>query len=201
MLSQLTFFSQGLLGCRGQRSEREATGEGGERRGEHQISSSRTGCDHINYRSWEGALTFVWCIFRIRGADLFFLMKVTGVSSFQEKKKKKKSRDLKSCCELSHGDIFRRLRCETSICEFLPRGEEAGEDPTYRTPANVLNRLQRVNLRLQILNISDRGLKTCLHKIHSNDDGEGTVFCHSVRCHHILYLNSNPLASLKTAHS
>lgn len=81
-------------------------------------------------------------------------MKVTGASSVQEKKKK--SRDLKSCCELSHGDIFRRLRCETSICEFLPRGEEAGEGPTYRTPANVLNRLQCVKLRLQILNISDR---------------------------------------------
>lgn len=34
----------------------------------------------------------------------------------------RKRRDLKSRGKLSRSDIFRRPRCEMSICEFLPRG-------------------------------------------------------------------------------
>lgn len=49
----------------------DGCGEKEARRGEHQISSPHTGCDHINYRSWEAAVTFVWHIFRKREADLF----------------------------------------------------------------------------------------------------------------------------------
>lgn len=49
----------------------DGRGEEEARRGEHQISSPHTGCDHINYRSWEAAVTFIWHIFRKLKADLF----------------------------------------------------------------------------------------------------------------------------------
>lgn len=39
MLSQLTLFSQGLLGCRGQRLRGRGQGGGERKGGEHQISS------------------------------------------------------------------------------------------------------------------------------------------------------------------
>lgn len=44
-----------------------------------------------------------------------------------------KKEDLESCSKLSESDIFRWLRCEVSICEFLPEGKEAGEGLTYCT--------------------------------------------------------------------
>ena len=64
-------------------------------------------------------------------ADLFsFLNKAKGVSLVRKKKKKK---DTESCLKLSDGDILSRLRCEASICEFLPEAKGAGEGSTYCT--------------------------------------------------------------------
>lgn len=61
-------------------------------------------------------------------------MKVTGVSLVQKNKK-----DLESCSNLSDTDIFRGLRCEASICEFLPGGKKVGEGLKYCTLAMVFN--------------------------------------------------------------
>lgn len=66
-------FHSSLFSLRDYWVAEDGAGEEEQRRGEHQISSSRAGCDHINYRSWEAAVTFIRHIFSIwRGWFIFF---------------------------------------------------------------------------------------------------------------------------------
>lgn len=98
MLSQLTLFSQGLLGCRGQRW---GGGGAGRRGGEHQISSFLDVTTLIIDPVKEHLCSFG--VFLASDRLIF-----SNESDRCQLASEWKQRNLKSCGKLSRSDIFRR---------------------------------------------------------------------------------------------
>lgn len=70
----------------------------------------------------------------------------------------RKKKGMESCLKLSDGDILSRLRCEASICEFLPKGKGAGEGPTHCVQdALMFNHLHYASQSENLSIIHDQG--------------------------------------------